>query len=95
MLYERPGNYVEVVGSAGEIYFGMKLIGNYFCGNYLNHYVMLPGSVHPSGFIYRPWKIAQPALVPQVLLDHLRPWRTFDEYEDPYEDDFDMGPYEC
>ena len=76
MLYERPGNDVEVVGSAGRIFVGEKLIGNYFCGNALNHYVMLPGSIHPSGFIYRPWNIAAPVMLPHSLLDHLNPWRT-------------------
>lgn len=51
LYYRRPNDFT--VGNSGELYVGEEHLGQYLCGNFDFHYALLPGSVHPSGAIYR------------------------------------------
>jgi hypothetical protein len=51
VFFRRPDDFA--VGISGTIELPeVGAVGDYLCGNDIWHYTMLPGSVHPSGYVY-------------------------------------------
>lgn len=62
LYYRRPAG----IGDSGTLWLDsedkdqpLQHVGEFICGNFPEHYALLPGSVHPSGGVYRwhvhPW----------------------------------------
>lgn len=75
------------IGDSGHIWIGEHHIGEFLCGNLLSHYSLLPGSIHPSGIMYRWWGNTPPMianlnpLIYNWIACDILPYDDFQDYD--------------